>query len=253
MSAGESILSDEDKITVKSDTFAVSSALDSCMAIALMPDSFLLGECETNFGAIQADILAQLACPEGFRYPDKLVQAPGDTLDLNPAVDSVCLYLYYNTWYGDGHSPVGINVYEMDRHSLEDSKLYHSDLVLSDYCSLDPSTQVTSYSAIVVPAAPTDSSYSSATESYVSTIRIKLSDDFAQRFFSIKDFSTQKAFNEQFKGLYICTDFGGSNVLYVKDITMAVFYHFTMPRPNATDSIVYDAKYFYVNEEVRQV
>lgn len=253
MSAGESILSDEDKITVKSDTFAVSSALDSCMAIALMPDSFLLGECETNFGAIQADILAQLACPEGFRYPDKLVQAPGDTLDLNPTVDSVCLYLYYNTWYGDGHSPVGINVYEMDRHSLEESKLYHSDLVLSDYCSLDPSTQVTSYSAIVVPAAPTDSSYSSATESYVSTIRIKLSDDFAQRFFSIKDFSTQKAFNEQFKGLYICTDFGGSNVLYVKDITMAVFYHFTMPRPNATDSIVYDTKYFYVNEEVRQV
>jgi hypothetical protein len=26
-----------------------------------------------------------------------------------------------------------------------------------------------------------------------------------------------------------------------------------MPRPNATDSIVYDTKYFYVNEEVRQV
>ena len=72
-SAGESILSEEDRIKVKSDTFGVVSALDSCMAIALTPDSFLLGECETHFGTIKADILTQLACPEGFTYPDQVV------------------------------------------------------------------------------------------------------------------------------------------------------------------------------------
>lgn len=250
--AGESILSEEDKITVKSDTFGVVSALDSCAAIALTPDSFLLGECETHFGAIRADILTQLACPEGFQYPDEMV-IDGDTLTLNPSVDSVCLYLHYNTWYGDGNSPIGINVYEMDRQTLLDNTRYSSDLKISDYCSLDAHTRATTYSSIIVPSIPSDSSYSSETESYVSTIRIKLSKEFAERFFEVKDFSSQKAFNEQFKGLYICSDFGGSNVLYIKDIVMTVFYHFTMPRPSATDSIIQDTRSFYVNEEVRQV
>ena len=137
INAGESILSDEDKILVKSDTFGVVSSLSSSASVALRPDSFLLGECETNFGVIQADILTQLACPEGFKYPDELVLASGDTLDLNPMVDSVCLYLYYDTWYGDGFSPIGISVYEMDRSTLSDNQLYYSDMELSDYCSLD--------------------------------------------------------------------------------------------------------------------
>lgn len=252
-SAGESILSEEDRIKVKSDTFGVVSALDSCMAIALTPDSFLLGECETHFGTIKADILTQLACPEGFTYPDQVVLAPGDTLQIDPIVDSVCLYLYYNTWYGDGSSPLGINVYEMDRQTLLENERYPSNLQIGDYCSLDESTRITNYSTIVVPQTPADSSYSSETEQYIPTIRIKLSNKFAKRFFEVKDFSTQQAFNQQFKGLYICTDFGGSNVLYISDIAMTVFYHFTMPRPSATDSVIYDTKSFYVNEEVRQV
>ncbi|MBR6549938.1 MAG: DUF4270 domain-containing protein [Paludibacteraceae bacterium] len=252
-SAGESILSEEDRIKVKSDTFGVVSALDSCMAIALTPDSFLLGECETHFGTIKADILTQLACPEGFTYPDQVALAPGDTLQIDPIVDSVCLYLYYNTWYGDGSSPLGINVYEMDRQTLLENERYPSNLQIGDYCSLDESTRITNYSTIVVPQTPADSSYSSETEQYIPTIRIKLSNKFAKRFFEVKDFSTQQAFNQQFKGLYICTDFGGSNVLYISDIAMTVFYHFTMPRPSATDSVIYDTKSFYVNEEVRQV
>lgn len=252
-STGESILSDEDRIQVKADTFGVTSALDSCAAISLTPDSFLLGECETHFGAIKADILTQLACPEGFQYPSKIAVAPGDTIELNPVVDSVCLNLYYNTWYGDGSSPIGINVYEIDRQGLLENERYPSNLQLSDYCSLDESTCATTYSSIVIPNAPMDSSYSTETEQYTPTIRIKLSDDFAKRFFAIKDFSTQEAFNRQFKGLYICTDFGGSNVLYVKDMVMTVFYHFTLLRPSTTDSIIYDTKSFYANEEVRQV
>lgn len=251
--AGESILSEGDRINVKSDTFGVVSALDSCMAIALTPDSFLLGECETHFGVIKADILTQLACPEGFEYPNKVAIAPGDTMQITPIVDSVCLNLYYGTWYGDGNSPLGINVYEMDRATLDENTRYESNINLSDFCSLDESLRATNYSTIIIPNSPADSSYSSDTEQYIPTVRIKLSDKFADRFFKIKDFSTQQAFNEQFKGLYICTDFGGSNVLYIRDMAMIVYYHFTMPRPGTTDSVIYDTKSFYVNEEVRQV
>jgi hypothetical protein len=241
ISAGASTLPEND-IRVMSDTFGVTSQLDSCIAISLTPDSFLLGECVTHFGTLQADILTQLACPEGFKYPNETAE-----------VDSVCLYLYYNNWYGDGKSPLGIAVYEMDQNTLKDNLLYQSNIQLTDYCSLAASTYISDQSNIVIPATPVDSSYSSKSESYVPTIRIKLSEEFAQRFFKIKDFSSQKEFNKLFKGLYICTDFGGSNVLYVTDITMTVFYHFTMQRPGMNDTIINDTRAFYANEEVRQV
>ena len=240
--AGMSTLSQEDEIKVELDVFGVESTLDSCAAIALTPDSFLLGECDTHFGTIKADILAQLACPEGFEYPG-----------TNLEVDSVCLFVHYMSWYGDGDAPMGIAVYEMDRQTLLENEKYESDLQLADYCSLADSTLIVSSSPMVVPSVPLDSSYSTEHEDYVPVVRIRLSDAFAQRFFRIKSFSTQQAFNEEFKGLYICSDFGGSNVLYVKDITMTVFYHFVMPRPGIADSVVNDTKSFYVNEEVRQV
>ena len=242
ISAGASTLPDND-IRVMSDTFDVTSQLDSCVAISLTPDSFLLGECDTHFGTIKADILTQLACPEGFVYPG------GETA----VVDSICLYLYYKNWYGDGKTPLGITVYEMDKQSLQENASYPNNLQISDYCSLAESAHIVTDSKIVVPATPSDSSYSSQNDTYVPTIRIKLTDEFAQRFFAIKDFDSQKAFNQLFKGLYICTDFGASNVLYINDITMTVFYHFTMNRAQLNDTIIHDTRSFYANEEVRQV
>ena len=66
MNAGASALQPEDDIRVKSDTFSVSSMLEASSAISVTPDSFLLGECDTHFGTIKADILTQFACPIGF-------------------------------------------------------------------------------------------------------------------------------------------------------------------------------------------
>ena len=73
--AGSSILAEKDEIKVKADTFGVRSSLDSCAAITLTPDSFLLGECDTHFGTMKADILTQLACPEGYKYPSEMINA----------------------------------------------------------------------------------------------------------------------------------------------------------------------------------
>ena len=131
ISAGASTLPDND-IRVMSDTFDVTSQLDSCVAISLTPDSFLLGECDTHFGTIKADILTQLACPEGFVYPG------GETA----VVDSICLYLYYKNWYGDGKTPLGITVYEMDKQSLQENASYPNNLQISDYCSLAESAHI---------------------------------------------------------------------------------------------------------------
>jgi hypothetical protein len=243
INAGASTLDETDDIRVLSDTFPLTSSLEACSAISLTPDSFLLGECETHFGNLRADILTQLACPEGFEYPS-----------IETAViDSVCLYLYYRTWYGDGKSPLGITVYEMDKSTLPSSILNLDSLKLDDYCSMDAKSKVISSSHVIIPAIRTDSAYLSASQTYISCVRMRLTDDFAKRFFQARDFSSQEAFNNQFKGLYIRTDFGGSSVLYISDIVMTAYYHFTMARPGVEDSVIYDAKAFYANEEVRQV
>ena len=248
--AGSSVLSEGDEIIVKLDAFNITSALDSLNIISLTPDSFLLGECETDFGVIQADILTQFACPEGFSYPNTVITSDGDTVPSNLTVDSVCLYLYYQNWYGDGHSPIGVAIYELDRNSLSENIV---DVQLSDYCSLDDSTKINFSSTVVVPATAIDSAYSTESESYIPAIRIKLSDTFAKRFFEIQEFSNQQTFNNLFKGLYICSDFGGSNILYIKDMTMTVYYHFTLPNSGVKDSVINDSKSFYANEEIMQV
>lgn len=243
MDAGSSTLLESDDIQVKADTFSLASVLDSCVALTLTPDSFLLGECDTHYGTIQADILTQLACPEGFEYP----------YPETAEVDSVCLFIYYNSWYGDGKAPLGITVYEMDRAPLSETGVYPSDLQLSDYCSLADSTHITNASRIIIPAEPTDSFYQSSTDRYQPFIRIKLTDTFAKRFFAIQDFSSQEAFSKAFNGLYITSDFGGSNVLYLTEINMAVYYHFSRPTANGNDTILHDIKSFYANSEVRKV
>lgn len=239
--AGASALLEEDNIQVKADTFAVASELKACTAISLTPDSFLLGECDTHFGTIKADILTQLACPVGFEYPY------AETAE----VDSICLYLYYSNWYGDGMAPMGITVYEMDKATLDYNTRYPSDTALSTFCSMVDSTKIAVTSRIIVAAEPTDS-IESSDGVYTPYVRIKLSDEFAKRFFAINDFSSQEQFNQLFKGLYIVSDFGGSTVLYVTNISMAVYYHFSYPRQSG-DTVVNDVKGFYANSEVRQV
>ena len=251
LNAGASTLDTEDEIRVKSDTFAFASSLQECTPIYLTPDSFLLGECDTHFGTIKADILAQLACPEGFQYPDTMI-VNGDTIDTQLTVDSVCLFLFYQNWYGDGYAPLGISVYEMDRSTLDYGSRYPSDTAILSFCSLEDSTRISQHSRIVFASQPADSVYySDGTAS--ASIRIKLTDAFAKRFFQVRDFSSQEAFCQLFKGLYLVSDFGGSTVLYVKNISMSVYYHFSLPRQNQQDTIVQDKKTFYANSEVRQI
>lgn len=240
--AGASSLQDTDDICVLADTFPLSSSIAACEAITMTADSFLLGECDTHYGTIKADILTQLACPTEFEYP--YVETA--------VVDSVCLYMYYQNWYGDGLAPMGITVYEMDRSTLQYNSRYPSDTALTEFCSLSDSSCLTTYSRIIIPARPTDSTYSESYGGYVPYIKLRLSDQFAKRFFSVRDFSSQENFNQLFKGLYITSDFGGSSILYVTDISMAVFYHFTYPTSEG-GVLTNDIKMFYANAEVRQI
>ena len=240
---GQSVLDPSDEIIVLADTFAFSSNVISCKAITSQADSFLLGEIETDYGVLRGAILTQLACPEGYHYPS------GENIK-NVGLDSVCLFMYYTTWVGDGNAPLAINAYLMDRNTFRYSGKYPTDLNISDYCSMDHS--ILTNHRIVVANEKLDSVQNSS-GTYVPMVRMRVNDDFADYFWRIQSFESQESFNEQFKGLLIETSFGSSTMLNVSDIALGVFYHFEYEKTPGNDTLVSDMKAFYANSEVRTV
>ena len=237
---GESVLDADDAIVVLVDTFAFQSAIDSCEAIISQADSFLLGEIETDYGLLRASILTQLACPEGYKYPE------GFTVD---SVDSICLFMSYSSWVGDANSPLAIDVYKMDKNTFRYSSTYATDLNIDDYCSRNKS--ILTNHRIVVASEKLDS-IASSTGVYTPMVRMRVNDDFMRDFASIQSFESQEAFNDLFKGLLIETSFGSATMLNISDIALGVFYHFSYKKGDR-DTTVNDMKAFYANSEVRTV
>ena len=240
---GQSVLDKGDAIIVLADTFPVTSNIDSCAAIISQADSFLLGEIETKYGLLRASILTQLACPEGYHYPE------GFSVD---SVDSICLFMYYSTWVGDGYSPLAINAYLMDKKTFDYSGTYRSDLNIDDYF-VDPANKksILTNRRIIAASEKLDSIQNSS-GTYIPMVRMRLNDDFTREFASIQSFESQEKFNELFKGLLIETSFGSSTVLNISDIALGVFYHFSYNKAGR-DTTVSDMKAFYANAEVRTV
>lgn len=242
--AGSSVLDDGDVILVKADTFALSSGIVDCDYILSSPDSFLLGEIESDYGVLRADILTQLACPTGYSYPE------------NAEIDSICMFLYYQAWEGSGDMPLSIDVYEIDRQALAYSPVrpYHTDIDIDTYCSLDDTTRLLYNEHLVVGKEMIDSVYSSNTGGYIPMVRCRLTEDFVRRFSQMRRYTDQESFNEFFKGLYITSTFGSSTVLNITDISLGVYYHFSYRKNGAEqDTTVTDMKGFYANAEVRQI
>lgn len=244
-SAGASALKDGESVVVKADTLRnIHSTIIKATPIISTPDSFLLGECDRlHLGTIKADVLAQFACPSSWTYPDSSV------------LDSVRLIMFYRSWHGDGNAPLGITIYEMDGEKLSYDSIYASDVPVSRFCSMADSTRVTQKGRLIVASHPVDSVYYSASSSYLPYIQFRMSDQFAEKLFAVRDFSSQEAFSNLFKGLYITTNYGGSTALYVFDISLEIHYHYVILTDEATNTYetFKDTKYLYANNEVRQV
>lgn len=241
VTAGASVLETEDSVIVRADTFSLTSSLVRGESVTATPDSFMLGELDSKYGHLHADVLTQLACPLGFSYPEGSV------------LDSVCIFVYYRSAYGDLNVPMAIHAYAMDRGTFAYNEPLHSDTAISTYCSLDDSTKMLIRPAIITAGTYADSTYSSSYEQYIPTIVLKLNDAWAKRVFAANDYSTQEAFNKQFGGIYLTTEFGGGTLLNVIDVNMGIYYHFPYVRAGVDTIVEKDMKGLYANREVRQL
>ena len=243
VSAGSSALQGDDAegVVVRVDTlFDIVSSIQSALPAYSSPDSCLLGECRSaDYGILKADLLTQFACPEGWVYPD------------SSALDSVCLYIYYRSFYGDGNAPLGINVYELDGgERLCYDSAYSSDTDIRRFTTVTRS--VLSQTEVISPANPTDSVYSSSLETYMPFVRMKLNAEQASRLFNIRDYSSQEAFNQSFPGLYITSVYGSSAALYIYSLCLTIHYHFTYLEGKEYKTMS-DNKVLYANSEVKQL
>ena len=237
---GQSVLEPADEIIVMTDTFSIRSMVDSCAAIISQADSFLLGEIETDYGLLRASILTQFACPEGYQYPADFAV---------DSVDSVCLFMYYSSWMGDGNSPMAISAYMMDKGTFQYSGTYPTDLNIDDYCSRD--SDILTNHHIIIASEKLDS-IRNGEGVYIPMLRMRVNDDFMHHFASIQSFKDQESFNQVFKGLLIETSFGSSTMLNITDIALGVYYRFAYQKAGK-DTVVQDMKVFYANSEVRTV
>lgn len=226
-----------DEILVEADTFHVHSTNWLAPYIYSSPDSFLLGGFyNEHLGTTKAEILTQLACPIGYSFPEGVVP------------DSVELYLYYSTWFGDGHSPMRINVYEMDKETFQYDENYPSNLDVDKYVSGDKLLA----SRVITAANASDSVLDNTSGNYLYFVRFIFPKEFTQRFFDDSHYATLEDFNDFFKGLYITTDYGTASVLNVTQLDLTLYYHFTYQK-EGKDTTVYNYKNYPANEEVRRV
>jgi len=254
-SAGAGALtSDEEvRVRVKTLTDIQSSTIDSVpgFSITQTPDSFLLGECNTEVWAtIKADIMTQFACPEGFTYPQDI------SPEYTTQVDSVALMMSYSSWFAEGNSPLRISVYEMDKKTFEYTGTYTSQEDINEYWSKADSTHVVVADQTVVAATPSDSVYSEANSKYVPLIRFTMNKRFVDKMNAVRRFPSQSDFNHNIlKGLYITTTAGASTALYINNIQLVIYYHYYYEQ--SPGSGIYQkvdhTKYLYANNEVRQV
>ena len=236
-SAGSGVLDKDDAIVVYVDTFPLVSMIDSCKAIVSQADSFLLGEIETDYGTLRGSILTQLACPDGYSYPS------------NAEVDSMFLFVYYNTWTGDPNAALAVDVYQMDKATFNYSTSYSTDLNIADYCTKEK--PILTNRRIVVATEKLDSIQNSEGD-YIPMLRMRVNEEFQNYFWSIQSFENQETFNKQFMGLLLESSFGSSTMLNISTIALGVYYHFSYSKAGR-DTTVNDMKAFYANAEVRTV
>ena len=233
---GKNTLSNSDSIIVKGDTFHLSSSSVFVKSITSQPDSFLLGTFyDTKFGTIRAEILAQLNCPVGFKFP------------ANAVADSAKIYLSYYSCFGDTLSPIDVNIYEMNKATFSYTGVYSSD-TLPSYFS-DRSIKL---GERIFKAGPNSSTRKS--------ISFKMDNSFLTRFKNDTYYNSTSAFTNFFKGLYITANFGAATLLNIgrQQLNLLYYYHYPaykLKDINGNDSIVMVNDYltFPASKEVRQV
>jgi hypothetical protein len=227
-----------DLITVATDTFGIGAVNYQVPNMISPTDTFLLGSYyDPKYGTTNGDILAQFTCPVGFQFPSQAYP------------DSLSLYILFNNWAGDPHSPLRISAYEMDGTPLSYNTAYYTDVNVPTYCS--KSILLGSRIMVSVP----DTVVVADTSTYQPHITYKFSNAELQQLYAAASngsFTSQSVFTNYFKGIYLTSDYGNGAVWYVNRMYMELYFHYHA-FVNNKDTTLTSGLVFPASKDVRQV
>jgi hypothetical protein len=242
---GNTILPDEDKITVYADTFQITASTVKYDSLYARTNSGFLGEFyDPLYGRLKSDYICQFYCEDGFRF--------AHTPD-NGQIDSVTLALDYDQWKGDPSIPMQISVYPVVRQL---TKNFYTNVDPTAFCDMQSPLASQAYSAR--SGTVIDSTTTTTTVSYLWQHTFPLPVEWGQKIYdetidNPSSFDNQEAFNRFFPGFYITTDYGSGNILYVYTTQISVYYHYTLQSSAGEDSIVNTREVFNVSKDVIQL
>jgi hypothetical protein len=241
---GNSILPDEDKVTTYADTFRIIASTVKYDSLYARTNYGYLGEFyDPLYGRLKSDYICQFYCEEDFRFE----QTPD-----NGQVDTVSLIIQYYQWKGDGTSPMQMTVYPVDQPL---TKNFYTNIDPTEFCDMQHPIASHPYSA---QGGRLDSSVSSTSVTYYQEQICLLPIELGQKIYdetihNPSSFSSQEAFNRFFPGIYITTDYGSGNLIYVSNTQIKINYHYTLESSTGTDSVIYMNEVFNVSKDVIQL
>ena len=233
---GTEIQPTEDKLSVKTDSFSVSTTTAFIKDRYSESDKLLLGNYEDPiYGTARLDFLAE------FRYLNADYPA-------SAKATSVQVVLYYKTFFGDSTAVQEATVYQLSK-PLEFETNYTTNISVDEYCD----KSVVLGKKVYVAYDPTVSDSIQDEEGYCNTVRIDLPISIGEKLISDRSITkNQESFLNLLKGVYVTNEFTGQVVLDVDSVNLEVAYDYA-PKESKPDSLINKVRVYPVNKETTSV
>lgn len=226
---GQSVI-DQDQIEAFTETYPVKTETQTLKSVYSRTSTAYLGKfTDQDFGELKAGFLAQINCPEGYKFPPRL-----------EAIDTITLEFYYHNYFGDSLASLRVKVKELDKAFEDDGT--HKEWYYTDYqfnkengWNYRPELLgIKDYSAY--DKTVSDSMHN--VSGYYPSIKIQLNNDFVKR---VSDAAKEQKTDENgnvindgtnhfkdaytfihdvFPGFYAEVTNGDGSVVYIEDIWM---------------------------------
>lgn len=215
----------DDSLRVVTDSFIVKSTTIKAEHLYSETTKPVLGHYTDNiFGEFKVDFLSE------FRYIRGLSFEDGAT------PDSLCVVMYYKTFFGDSTAVQEATVYQIDRKKLVFAEDYYSDTDLSEYCSKDIVLGKQSYVAYDKTVTPEERQ----ADNYCNTVKVRLPNEMAQEMMTKTEiYASQEVFTNYLKGVYVTNTFGQQTVLSIDSVNLELSYRYQSGEDDKTHEPVY--------------
>lgn len=219
-------VADGDKIEAFAETYPVKTETKALESVYSRSSTAYLGKfTDKSFGELKAGFLAQINCPEGYKFPPRL-----------EAIDTITLEFYYHNYFGDSLASLRVKVKELEEPFEDDGThkdWYYTNYDFSQWKYKDQLLGIKDYSAY--DKTISDSIHN--TSDYYPNVTIQLNNDFVRRVSEKakeqqredengniigEDFfkDAQTFINHVLPGFYAEVTNGDGSIVYIEDIWM---------------------------------